>query len=60
MPIQVVAQRRIAVSGRWVEAPLQHVAGEEMGVWDDAVALTLTLGADVDQHRARGYRVACL
>jgi hypothetical protein len=31
-----------------------------MGSRNDAVALALTLGADVDQQRARGNGVACL
>jgi hypothetical protein len=31
-----------------------------VGTWNDAVALALTLGADVDQHCARGDGVACL
>src|SRR3954468_1962848 len=58
--IQVVAEAWIAVSRRRVEAPLEYVAGKEVRAWNDAVDLALTLGANVNQHRARYDGVACL
>lgn len=59
-PVEAFAQRRIAVSGRWVEAPLQRVARDKMGARYHAVALALVFGADVDQDRAADHGVARL
>jgi hypothetical protein len=39
---------------------VRRIAGEVVRAWIAAVALALTLGADVDQRRARGDGVACL
>ena len=57
MPVEVGPERRIAVAGRGVQAPLQRVARDEPRAGNDAIALTLTLGADVDQHRTIGHRL---
>jgi hypothetical protein len=43
---------RIAIGGVWIEAPLQHVAGEALGARQLAVRGALQLRADVDQDRA--------
>ena len=57
MPVDISAEGGIRMAGRWVESPLEDVARHELRVGDDAVALTLSLGPDIDQHRPGGDRV---
>jgi hypothetical protein len=59
VPIDISAEGRISVPGRRVKTPLEDVSRHEMRVGDDAVALTLSLGPDVDQHRSGGDCVTC-
>jgi hypothetical protein len=59
VPADVSAQGRVTVTRRGVETPLEDVARDEMRVGDDAVAVALALGPDVDHQRSGGDRVAC-
>jgi hypothetical protein len=56
VPVDIAAEGRIRVTGHGVETPLEDVSRYEVRVGDDAVALALSLGPDVDQHGSGGDR----
>jgi hypothetical protein len=58
VPVDIAAEGRIRVTGHGVETPLEDVSRYEVRVGDDAVALALSLGPDVDQQGSGGDRVA--
>jgi hypothetical protein len=50
--IEIAPERRVAAPGSRIDPPLEHVAGAHTRAGDQSVALSLTVGTDVDEHRS--------
>jgi len=50
--IEIAPERRVAAPGSRIDPPLEHIAGAHTRARDQSVALSLTVGTDVDEHRS--------
>jgi hypothetical protein len=55
--IEIAAESRVAVPGDRIDTPFEHIAGADTSAGDQPVALSLTVGTDVDEHRTLTRRI---
>jgi hypothetical protein len=55
--IEIAAEGRVAMPGSRIDTPFEHIAGAATSAGDQPVALSLTVGTDVDEHRTLTRRI---